>query len=62
MIKFHCLLFVLAFVTFSCKKTYICECNNSSSTYTAGEVEGTKKKATEKCQELNTSSTTCKIK
>lgn len=46
----------------SCNKTYTCECSNSSGKYVAGEVEGTKKKATSKCKELNTTNTTCNIK
>lgn len=60
--KINCLLFVLAFVSISCTKTYICECTNATGKYVAGEVEGTKKKAAAKCEELNTSNTTCKIK
>ncbi|MCA6437722.1 MAG: hypothetical protein ACK5QC_15730 [Bacteroidota bacterium] len=58
----HCLLFVPAFVAISCNKTYTCECTNATVKYVAGEVEGTKKKAAAKCEELNTSNTTCNIK
>lgn len=56
------LLFVSALFTISCKKTYTCECTNTGGKYVAGEVEGTKKKATSKCEELNTPNTTCNIK
>lgn len=45
-----------------CKKDYTCECKNSNSTYTAGTVEATKKKAKQHCESLSTSNTECYVK
>ncbi len=45
----------------SCKKTYVCNCNNENGSYIAGEIEGTKRQAKKQCQSLGSGSTTCDI-
>ncbi|MBA2614007.1 MAG: hypothetical protein H0U95_18740 [Bacteroidetes bacterium] len=57
---FYVLIF-LACGLFSCKKTYICECKNSNTTYVAGEKEGTRNQAKKYCQDLSSGDTKCNI-
>lgn len=53
------LVFFVLSVFASCKKTYQCQCTNSSGTYAAGETEGTKMQAKKHCESLSEGSTTC---
>jgi hypothetical protein len=58
--------FILILVTvsflWSCKKTYVCECTNSSGSYDAGEITDTKRKAKKQCDKLSSGNTTCALK
>lgn len=53
---------MLCFISASCKKNYTCQCSNGNTTYIAGEIEGTKMQAKQKCKDLNTTNTTCNLK
>jgi hypothetical protein len=46
----------------SCSKSRACECKNANATYSAGEIEGTKRQAKKKCESLSTSTTECRLK
>jgi len=56
-----CSLIFLAAASSSCRKSYVCECKNSNTTYIAGETEGTRSKARKACQDLSTADTKCNI-
>lgn len=56
----YILIFFISGLT-ACKKTYVCECKNSNSTYVAGEKEGTRNQAKKYCQGLSTGNTQCNI-
>jgi hypothetical protein len=60
--KIYIITLMLSFVFTSCKKNYTCECSNGNTTYIAGEIEGTKVQAKQKCKDLNTANTTCNLK
>ncbi|HRH11951.1 MAG TPA: hypothetical protein PLU73_10570 [Bacteroidia bacterium] len=56
------LIFVLFWVSTSCKKNRICECKNSNGTYEAGELEATKQQAKKDCKALSEGQTECYLK
>lgn len=53
---------LISMACMSCKKTWQCECKNANSTYAAGEIEDSKRKAKKSCEALSSSSTECYLK
>lgn len=56
-----CAVFIL-FLTVSCKKERTCQCTNSTATYDAGTLDGTKSQAKKYCKTLSAGETTCSLK
>ncbi|MBI2721240.1 MAG: hypothetical protein HYX39_03585 [Bacteroidetes bacterium] len=60
--KFKLLLILSTLSFVSCKKNRICECKNANSTYTAGEIYGTRSQAKKACNNLSNANTECYLK